>query len=159
MLPKTLGNLMRAFTIAVAACGLFLCAFVIPVFGRGIIASAPEFRGWFLPWLIFAWLAALPCFAILVYVLKVANAVANDTVFTQKTAKWVKAGAILLSTDAAFVFAGSIMLFLLSMSHPGILLSCVIVFIFLLTLALLAAVLSRYLSKAALLQEESEGTL
>ena len=150
---------MRAFTFAAALCGLFLCAFVVPVWGRGIITAAPEFRSWFLPWLIFAWLAALPCFAILIYVFKVANAVQSETVFTQRTAKWVKTGAVILFSDAAFVFFGNIVLLFMNMNHPGVLLLCLIVIIFALTLVLLASVLSRYLAKAALLQEENEGLI
>jgi hypothetical protein len=83
----------------------------------------------------------------------------HDTVFTVKTAKWVKIGGILLLSDAAFVFVGNVVLLLLNMSHPGVLLFCIIGDIFAFALALLAAVLSRYLTKAAVLQEESEGTL
>jgi hypothetical protein len=154
MSSKTLGNLMRISTIAAAVCGLFLCLFVIPM-----ILTNPACSSWFWPWLIFAWLFALPCFAILLYIWKVAGAVVHETVFTAKTAKWVKTGAVLLLSDAAFVFAGNVLLLLLDMSHPGVLLFCIIGDIFAFALALLAAVLSRYLTKAALLQEESEGTL
>jgi hypothetical protein len=138
---------------------LFLCLYVIPSWGRGIIVTNPEFGGWFWPWLIFAWLVALPCYAILVFVWKVSGSVMSETVFTFQTAKWVKTGAVLLLSDAVFLFAGNIVLLLLNMNHPGILLLSVIGDIFAVALALLAAVLSRYLTKAAVLQEESEGTL
>lgn len=124
-----------------------------------MIQANPEFNEWFCPWLIFAWLFSLPCFAILVYIWKVSGAVISETVFTIKTAKWVKISAVFLLSDAAFVFIGNVALLLLNMSHPGILLFCIIGDIFAFALALLAAVLSRYLTKAAGLQEESEGTL
>ena len=61
--------------------------------------------------------------------------------------------------DAALLFVGNVVLLLLNMNHPGILLLSVIGDIFIIALALLAAVLSRYLTKAAILQEESEGTI
>jgi len=159
MSSKTLGNLMKISVIAAAVCGLFLCIVVIPSFGKDILWAYPEFSDWFWPWLIFAWLAAVPCFAILVYVWKVAGAVSHDTVFTLKSAKWVKTGAILLLSDAAFLFFGNVLLLLLGMNHPGVLLYSFIGEIFAVVLSLLAAVLSRYLTKAAVLQEESEGTL
>lgn len=159
MSSRTLGSLMRVSVIAAAICGLFLCLYVIPSWGRGIIDSNTELSGWFWPWLIFAWLVALPCFAILVFVWKVSGSVVRETVFTFQTAKWVKTGAVLLLSDAAFLFAGNIVLLLFNMNHPGILLLSVIGDIFAVALALLAAVLSRYLTKAAVLQEESEGTL
>jgi hypothetical protein len=159
MSSKTLGNLMRVSVIAAAMCGLFLVSFVIPSWGQDLISANPEFNGWFWPWLIFAWAFSLPCFAILVYVWKVSGAVIQETVFTVRTANWVKTGAFLLLGDAAFVFLGNVVLLLLNMNHPGILLLCVFGDIFAFALGILAAVLSRYLTKAAVLQEESEGTL
>lgn len=159
MSSRTLGNLMRVLVIAAAICGLFLCLYVIPSWGRSIIYSNPEFNSWFWPWLVFAWLVSLPCFAILVFVWKVSVAVIHETVFTYQTAKWVKMGAILLLSDVILLFVGNIVLLLLNMNHPGILLLSVIADIFAVALALLASVLSRYLTKAAVLQEESEGTL
>lgn len=159
MSSKNLGSLMRVSVIAATICGLFLCLYVIPSWGRSIITVNPEFSSWLWPWLVFAWLVALPCFAILVFVWKVSGAVICETVFTGQTAKWVKIGAVLLLSDAAFLFVGNIVLLLLNMNHPGILLLSVIGDIFAVALALLAAVLSRYLTKAAVLQEESEGTL
>jgi len=159
MSSKTLGNLMKVSVLAAAACGLFLCLYVVPSWGYGVIESNQEFSGWFWPWLVFAWLFSLPCFAILGYVWKVAGAVIEDTVFTTKTAKWVKIGAILLLSDAAFLFVGNVILLLLNMNHPSVLLFSIIGSVFAIALALLAAVLSRYLTKAAVLQEECEGTL
>ncbi len=159
MTSKSLGSLIRISVIAAAISGLFLCSYVIPSWGWSIINANPEFGGWFWPWLVFAWLVALPCFAVLVFVWKVSGAVTKDTVFTILTAKWVKTGALLFLCDAAFLFIGNVILLLFNMSHPGILLLSVIGDIFAVALALLAAVLSRYLTKAAVLQEESEGTL
>ncbi len=159
MSSRTLGSLMRISTITTAICGLFLCIYVIPSWGGSMINANPEFSGWFWPWLIFAWLVALPCFAILVFIWKVSDAVTQETVFTILTAKWVKMGAVLLLSDAAFLFIGNVVLLLLDMNHLGILLLSIIGDIFAVALALLAAVLSRYLTKAAILQEESEGTL
>lgn len=159
MTSKTLGNLMRLSVIAAAISGLFLCIYVIPTWGVGIINANPEFSTWFWPWLIFAWLIALPCFAVLIFVWKVSGAVIQETVFTYITSKWVKMGAVLLLFDAALLFIGNVVLLLLGMNHPGILLLSIIGDIFVIALALLAAVLSRYLTKAAILQEESEGTL
>ncbi|MBA4385593.1 MAG: hypothetical protein C0410_12715 [Anaerolinea sp.] len=159
MSSRTSGSLMRISVIAAAICSLFLCLYVIPSLGQSIIVKNPEFSSWFWPWLVFTWLVALPCFAILVFVWKVSGAVMGETVFTLQTAKWVKMGAVLLLSDAAFVFVGNVLLLLLNMNHPGILLLSVMGVIFVIALALLASVLSRYLTKAAILQEESEGTL
>jgi len=159
MSSRSSGSLMRVSVIAAAICGLFLCLYIIPLWGQSIIFTNPEFSSWFWPWLIFTWLVALPCFAILVFVWKVSGAVMRETVFTIQTAKWVKMGAILLLSDAILVFVGNVLMLLLNMNHPGVLLLSIVGVIFVIALALFASVLSRYLTRAAALQEESEGTL
>ena len=159
MSSKTLGTLMRCSVLAATICGLFLCIYIVPSLGESIIFANPELNSWLYPWLIFAWLFSAPCFVILVYIWKVSGSVAHETVFTMQTAKWVKTGAVLLLSDVAFLLIGNTILIFLNMNHPGVLLLSVVGSIFAVALALLAAVLSRYLAKAAVLQEESEGTL
>lgn len=159
MSSRSSGSLMRVSVIVAAICGLFLCLYIIPLWGQSIIFTNPEFESWFWPWLIFTWLVALPCFAILFFVWKVSGAVMRETVFTIQTARWVKMGAVLLLSDAILVFVGNVLMLLLNMNHPGVLLLSVVGVIFVIALALFASVLSRYLTKASVLQEESEGTL
>lgn len=159
MSSRMLGNLIRISVAAVTISGLFIFSYILPSLGGSIIYSNPEFANWFWPWLIFAWVVALPCFAVLFFVWRVSGAVKKEAVFTMETAKWVKAGAMLLLLDAAIIITGNIILFLFEMNHPGILLLSIIGDTFIIALALLAAVLSRYLTKATVLQEESEGTI
>lgn len=157
MSSKTLGRLMRISVIVIAVCALFFCAYVIPYLGMNRITAYPEFSSWFWPWLIFAWLVALPCFAVLVLLWKVAGAVMSDTVFTFQTAVWVKLGSILLLIDAGILFMGNIILFILGMNHPSVLIMSMFGEIVIVTFSLFAAVLSRYLTKASILREETEG--
>lgn len=159
MSSKTLGTLMYISVTAAAICGLFICVYIVPLLGKDLVTTNPESAGWFWPWLVFSWLIAVPCFAILIFIWKVTGAVVHEAVFTIQTAKWVKCGAILLLADAALFFFGNVVLLLMNMSHPGVLLFSIMADIFAVALALLAAVLSRYLTRAAFLQEESEGTL
>ncbi|MDR1409192.1 MAG: DUF2975 domain-containing protein [Oscillospiraceae bacterium] len=159
MSPKTLCRLLRLAVIASGICALFIMLIAIPSFGKMLVWWEPYVVGWYTPWLIFAWVAALPCFAILVLIWRVSGAVKNDTVFTVKTARLIKAGSVLLFIDVGFFFVGNIVLFLFGMSHPFVLLISAIVDIFAIALALLAAVLARYITKAAALQVMSEGII
>ena len=159
MSSKTLCYLIRFAVIVTAACALFIALFIIPSWGSSVADSNPDFSGWYLPWLIFIWMASLPCFAILVFIWKVSGAIKREEVFTFTTANWVKTSAVLLFADAGFFFAGNVVFLLLNMSHLGILLLSMLGNIFVIALALLAAVLSRYITKAAQLQEVSEGTI
>lgn len=159
MSSKTLCYLIRFAVIATAACALFITLFIVPSWGSSIADVNPELSGWYLPWLIFIWIASIPCFAILIFIWKVSGAIKREEVFTIKTAKWIKTSAILLFVNAGFFFAGNILFLFLNMSHPGILLLSMVGDIFAIALALLAAVLSRYITKAAELQEVSEGMI
>lgn len=150
---------MKIAVLIAAVCGLFICMFVIPSFGATIIYRYPEFSSWYWPWLIFAWLFSLPCFVLLICVWRISNGVKNETVFTLKTAKLVRTGAILLLSDAVLLLVGNIFLWLLNMNHPGVILMMVVIALFEVIAALFAAIVSRYLTKAAILQEESDGTL
>lgn len=159
MSSGTLGRLMRIAVITIAVCGIYLFGYIIPSLGKSIVYDNPEFSGWFWPWWIFAWLFALPCYAVLFLAWKVSGSVRQDKVFTALAAKWVKQGAELLLFDAALLLVGNVVLLFLEKNHPGMLLFSVVGSMFVVTLAIFAAVLSRYLTKAAVLQEESEGTL
>ena len=159
MSSKTLCYLIRFAVMATAACSLFIALFVIPSWGASIADANPEYAGWYLPWLVFIWTASLPCFAILLFIWKVSGAIKREEVFLLKTAKWIKTSAVLLFADAGFFFVGNVAFLLFQMSHPGILFLSMLGNIFAIALALLAAVLSRYITKAAELQEASEGTI
>ena len=159
MSSKTLCYLIRFAVVATAACTLFTLLFIMPSWGLSTVKANFEFDGWYMPWFIFVWTASIPCFAILIFIWKVSGAINRDEVFTIKTAKWIKTSAVLLFADAGFFFVGNILFLLLNMSHPGILLLSMVGDIVAIVLALLAAVLSRYITKAAELQEVSEGMI
>ena len=153
MSSKTLCGWLRAATIAVAVCFLILMGYVMPVLLKS------EFSPGYYPWLIFLWICALPCFAVFTCVWKVSGEIMREKVFTLRTAQWVHTGAILLFADVGLFFAGNLIYIAIGLSRPGILMCSLLIDIFGISLALAAATLSRYLTKAATLQEESEGTI
>jgi len=101
----------------------------------------------------------VPCFAVLCLIWRVAGAIRNEKVFTEETAKTIHSAAIWLFSDAIYVFLGNIVLFLMNINHPGIVLCIMAGVLLLIVFGVLAAVLSRYISKAADLQEISEGMI
>ncbi|MDR1158583.1 MAG: DUF2975 domain-containing protein [Oscillospiraceae bacterium] len=158
MSSKTLCAFVRFAAIATAVCGLALCCYVYPFRLSDLIGWNPGLGGGYI-WLVYLWAASAPCFVILVYVWKVSNAIQRDEVFTQKTAKWIKTAATILLADVGFFAVGGFALLLAGLNRPGILFLSLLGCIFGISLALLAAVLARYISKAALLQEEADGTI
>ena len=153
MSSKALCGWVRAATIGVSACFLVLMGYVVPV----LLDS--EHSPGYTPWLIFLWVCALPCFAVFACVWKVSGEIKREKVFTLRTARWVHTAAILLFADVGLFFIGNLVFIIIGLSRPGILMCSLLIDIFGVSLALAAATLSRYLTKAAVLQEESEGTI
>ncbi len=159
MSSKTLCFWVRIADIGVAFCALLICAFLLPVQANAMIHEDPMAAGFVWPWIYFLWAVAIPFFVILVYVWKVSTAVKNDQVFTIQTAKWIKTGSLILFADIGLFFLGNAVFAILEMSGPPIVMMSLIIIIFGIAMALCAAVLSRYILKAAALQEENEGTV
>jgi len=156
---KTLRILIRVAVIVIAICGGVVCFYFLPSFGRDLVYRLPENVHFYYPWLIFLWLSAAPCFAILVLIWKLSAITKREDIFTHKTARLVKAYTIMLFCDVFFFVAGNIIFLMLGMNHIIVLLFSVVIAVFGLAFAVLLAVMSRYLTKAATLQEEVECTI
>ncbi|MCH4083837.1 MAG: DUF2975 domain-containing protein [Olsenella sp.] len=150
---------LRAMAACAAACGIAICAVVVPQVGQAIVYDYPEFQGWYIPWLSFTWLFALPLFAALALVWKLAASLAADKPFTSSNARLLKAISRLAAGDAAFFLVGNVALWLTGMNHPGVVLLSLVVVCAGLFLALAAAALSRLVGRAAELQEQSDLTI
>lgn len=151
MTEKSLCFWVRCAILAVAAVGLTVCAVWIPisVLGAGVTAR----------WIqrIFYWLTSLPCFVALAMGWAVSSEMKKGALFKEKTAKLVKLAALMLFVDIAVFFIGTLVFFLLDWNELLLLYSVVSAVGMIVVLFLF--IVSHYLLKAAVLQEESEGTI
>ena len=155
MSSKALCALVRGAVIFTAACGIIACC-SLPSFGLSLVSNFPDYSHIYLPWLIFLWLTSMPLFILLFFIWKISTAIIKETVFTTQTAGLVRICAIILFATSAFFIIGNIIFLLLGMSHPGVLFLSLIADVFVISLAVVLAVLARYLTKAAALQEEAD---
>ena len=159
MKQKTLSAWIKVIIIGFAVCGVLFYAWIIPEFGRTIVEDNPEFSGWFVPWLVFVLVTAIPCYAALVLGWMIAVSIGRDRTFSYENAARMRAFSILAAADSAYFFIGNVVLLALNMNHPGVvILSLVIVFIGV-AISVAAAAISHFLRKAAALREESELTI
>ncbi len=159
MEQKTLARWLKGILVGVGLCGLIVYAAVVPTLSAYVLEGYPEFAASILPWKIFIWCSALPCFAVLWYAWKIADNIGADCSFTDENAKNLQYIAGLAAGDALFFFLGNILLLFLNMNHPGIVLvSCVVVFIGI-AVAVASAALSHLVKKAVALQEQSDLTI
>lgn len=159
MEQKALSKWLKCILIGVGICGLFIYALVIPIFGIELRTAYPEFSNRFWPWLIFIWVSGIPCFMVLAFSWEIAANIGRNLSFSEQNAKLLKWISGLSATDAGFFFAGNIILLLLNMSHPGVAIASFVIVFACVAVAVVSAVLSHLVKKAAALQEQSNWTI
>lgn len=159
MKQESLAKWLKGIIIGVFVCGLILCFYVLPFWGKEVIEENLELSHGFLPWLIFLWIAALPCFAVLILGWKVAGEIDADRSFSEKNAKYLKLVSGLALADSAFIFTGNLLYLILGFSRFGILFLCCLVVFVGIAVSVAAALVSHLVYKAAHMQEENELTI
>ena len=150
---------LKFIIVGVGLCGLIVYALIVPMFGKGQIADAPEFAGWYIPWLIFISLTAIPVYIALFFCWKVASNIGDDRSFSMDNARLLKWISWLAAADSVYFFIGNIALLLMNMSHPGVTLMSLVVVFGGVAITIASAALSHLIVKAADLQEESDLTI
>lgn len=160
MKQQSLSNWLKFIIVGVGICGLIVYALVIPSLGLSI-ASAEKgaYDHCYWPWLIFLWATGIPCYAALVLAWKIADNIGADRSFSLENARFLKWISLLAAGDAAFFFLGNIVFLLLNMNHPGIVLASMIVVFAGVAIAVASAALSHLVTKAEVLQDQSDWTI
>ena len=156
---KKLSVTLKLSIVGIALCGLVLYLGAIPIFALSMRTAYPEFSECFWPWLAFLWGSALPCYAVLLYGWRVAGEIGRGNAFSTENAASLRAVARLAVLDTIYLALGNIILFLLSMNHPGIALGLMAVCVVGVIVAAVADTLSKLIAEAARLQEEQDLTI
>jgi len=159
MEQKALSNWLKIVVLGVGLCGLIVYFLIIPSYGQAIAYRNPEFAHCYVPWLVFLWITAVPCYVALVLGWRIAANIGHDQSFSRANAAHLKRISWLAACDSAYFFAGNVVLLLLNMSHPGITLLSLLVVFAGIAVTVAAAALSHLVQKAAVLQEQSDLTI
>ncbi len=159
MEQKTLSKWLKCILIGVGICGLIVFAAVIPMYGISVRTMYPEFSNRFWPWLVFLWISGLPCFVALAMAWKIAANIGADRSFSEQNALMLRRISELAIGDAGFFFAGNILLLMLNMSHPSVVIASAGIAFAGVAAAVVCAVMSHLVKKAADLQEQSDLTI
>jgi hypothetical protein len=155
MTNKQLTVLFRCALIVIALIGVAACAFWYPKDGANVIAAKGAALGWI--YQIFMWLTAIPCFVILFFGWKFSMSMEKEHVFTKDTAQYLIISLKILVVDLAVYLVGNIIFLALGCSKYGWLYLVVSVAGY--AVAAIIYTLFYYISRVAVLQEESEGTI
>lgn len=154
---KKLAIWLKAIVVGCALCGLALFGIILPRYLAYVAEEVPD-----LPhraWSIFMWVLAIPCYAVLVYIWKMANEIEKDNSFSEENAGHLRAIALLAGLDSALLLIGNVVFLLLRHSIPTLALVSAFVCFVGLAISVGAACLSHLVHKAAALQEDSDLTI
>ena len=158
MKEKTLCTLTRIAIVIIGICGLLSCFLWIPLsIGGGTLQNLPWQSSDFLVQYIFHWIVSLPCFVLLFFAWKIASSMNNGKLFSKKNALYVSYASIILVIDIIFFLIGNVVFALLGWSNWLAL--HILVAVIGLVVSVFMYILSKYLIRAAVLQEESDFTV
>ena len=86
MNQQKLSSWLKAIIIIIGFCGLIVYFGILPNCGSSLRESYPEFASWYWPWMIFLWITAIPCYAILVLAWKIAVNIGENKSFSSSNA-------------------------------------------------------------------------
>ncbi len=158
-MEKFLATWMRCMIVAMAVCGLAICVLWVPMGVEGVWSSeSVDLRSIEL-WAqsAFFWITAMPCFWILTVAWAVTADMKDGELFTEENALRFKRIAWALTVDLIVFLAGNFVFSTLGWHEHMLIYSLVGLMGFVLVACF--AILSHCLSRAAGLQEESEGTI
>ena len=156
---KKLSVTLKLSICAMALCGLLLYFGAIPLFALSMRNAYPEFSDRFWPWLAFLWGSALPCYGALFCGWSIAREIGRGNAFSRENAASLRTVALLAVVDTVYFALGNMILFLVSMSHPGIALVLMAVCVVGVIVAAVASTLSKLVAEAARLREEQDLTI
>jgi len=154
-----LANSLKAVILGMAVCGLIVYFYFLPVWGKALVRGAPEYAWCYVPWLLFLWATAIPCYLVLLCGWRIAVEIGRDNSFSFLNARLLKYIAGLAAFDSGFLFVGSGVFYAFGMSQGALMLLSIVVAFGGVAVTVAAAGLSHLVYKAAELEKESELTI
>ena len=159
MSQKSLSKWLKGIVAGMAACGVIIYLYLIPIWGKDLAEANPEFSYCYFPWLVAILISAIPCFCVLYFGWKISSEIGKDNSFSMKNAAYLKNIAILAALDSAYFFVVNLVFMILGMNHPGIFLLSLMVVFAGVVVTVAAAALSHLVQKAAEIERENELTI
>ena len=103
---------LKFLVIFAAGGGMVMDLGVLPGVGSWMVDLAPEFGGYFWPWLIFLWILSVPCYMALWMAWKIFTDIEKDKAFTMENAKRMGNVSFLAAADAVLLVVGNVVFLL-----------------------------------------------
>ena len=160
MRQKELAGALKGIVVLCLLAGALVCGLLVPALGRELAREFPEVAWLFWPCLGAFWLTCLPVLAALVLVWRMAARIGRDNSFCRENARDLKRICWLALGDTAAYLVGTIAIWALKVGFPPIFLMGVLAILLVgVAIAVVAAILSHLIQKAAELKADQDLTI
>lgn len=159
MTHKALSKWMKIIIIMFGLFGAVIFAYIVPSVCADASARYLQYANCFLPWILFSFVTAIPCYAVLVLGWQIAKSISDDKAFVMKNSAKLRVIAFLALATSVYLFAGSTIFFVMNMLHFTVFVCTLLITFIGVAISVAAAVLSFLVQKAAKLQEDSDLTI
>jgi hypothetical protein len=154
-----LAKWLKVITVVAGLLGILFFFYFVPATGNGYAYMYPEFAYLLWPYLIWAWVTAVPCYIALVYFFKICCKISKGNSFCRANAKWLLWISRIILFDTVLFFTISVVFLFSNMLHPGFFIDAFLVDVGGLGVSIWSAVLSHLVNEGCNLKEAHGLTL
>ena len=160
MKQKELATALKGIVIVCLLAGLLLCGVLMPLYGWSWVRIEPSLKGLFWFWLIALWVTCVPVLVVLGLVWRMATRIGADNSFCLENARSLKWICFLALGDTATYLIGSVIFcFQFGGMPPFLLLAVLAIVLVGIAIAVVTALLSHLIQKAAELKADQDLTI
>lgn len=159
MNQKSFAGWLKVTIIGIAVIGFLCYLYIFPHFGSELLEAYIGNDKFYLPWIIFSWITAVPCYIVLYYGWKMAREIGADRSFSLENAKSLTKICYVTAVDIAIFFVGNIVFLLLGGSNALIMMISLFLDFAGVVVIVVCSTASHLVAKAAGMQEENELTI
>jgi len=154
-----MGRWLKGVTIATGIIGALGFFVILPVYSQVLCRRLPDFAPMQLPWLIFFWVMAIPCYLALHQFWRICCRIGEDNSFCPQNVQSLRRIALCALIDCAVCFAGNILFSVLGSSVPGLFLLFLLIVFIGLVIAVMCEALARLVDNASRMKAENDLTI
>lgn len=159
MKHMNMGRWLKGVAIATGIIGALGFFVVLPVYARIISRRIPEFEPAALPWLIFFWIMAVPCYLALYQFWCICREIGQDNSFCTENVRALHRIALWALVDCGICLAGNVIFSLVGFSTAFVFLLFLLIVFIGAVIAVMCEALARLVDNASRMKAENDLTI
>lgn len=154
MEQNTLARWLKTISVCLGAAAAVFYFLLLPLWAKAAIERE---HYWY--WMAFFWLTLIPNYLSLWQFWRICCQIGHDNSFSMENADSFRRISRILAFEALLLFVGVLVMVLTGMGHPNLCILLLLIMLAVLSVSILAAVLSHLVMKAYQLKQENDLTI